>query len=109
MKKRTIAAIIFSLAALVYSQPGMAFENDQPANAVSIDPPLLPNYQKERRDEDTKKYIDPILQPGVDISALELDAMRRRQSLMEAKIDTLQTQMKQVITLLNQMNGEPEK
>lgn len=107
MKTRTIAAIIFSLASVVCSQPGSAFE--QPANGVSIDPPLLPNYQKERRDEDTKKYIDPILQPGVDISALELDAMRRRQSLMEAEIDTLKAQMKQVITVLNQMNEEPKK
>ncbi|MCV9909586.1 hypothetical protein OIV19_18455 [Brucella sp. HL-2] len=78
---------------------------DQTAPVSHIDPPRMQEYQRERKIDETKKYVDPILREGVDVSALEVEVLKRRMAKQEEKTAKLTDALNAVIVILNEMNG----
>lgn len=78
---------------------------DQSAPTSHIDPPRVPEYQRERKVDETKKYVDPILREGVDVSALEVEVLKRRVAKLEEQSAKLTDTLNAVIDIMNEMNG----
>ena len=96
----------FMVAFCLIAAPTVAQEVTTPADPqFHIDPPRVPDYERERKVDETKKYVDPILQQGVDISALELDVLKRRQAALEERVEKLTGALNAVILILNDMNS----
>lgn len=68
------------------------------------EPPTANVYQSERREDETKKYIDPKMEPDVVISSLEIEGLKRRITALETRVDQLTISLNEVIMLLNEKN-----
>ncbi|MBZ6078902.1 hypothetical protein [Microvirga puerhi] len=89
-----VAAMVICLAC-----PAWAAD---PVNAPTSIAPIV-KYVPDRSQADLEKYNDPILQKGVDISAIEIEVLRRRLSQAEERVELLEKNQRQSISALNQV------
>lgn len=85
------AALLIVLVSVV-SVPVNGFAQEKaPEIAKSpkyiVEPSDVINYEPDRNDKDTKKYIDPISPLASNVDLIEFEALRRRVVMMQDQIE----------------------